>query len=152
MRTLANLPPKTPYIRVTSNTEDFEGSTYSCTKCFIFDSAWWIVSNSSMKISSSDGDLFAKTSHKTLLQTWINFNPGRDRLLHPLYSVWWNHLSIPKLHRLHPWSSWMDKLIHPTFCNGCNYFSTPGLSWTILIKGAPSITLIRKRNIHDVPT
>ena len=39
----------------------------------------------------------------------------------------WNYLSIPKLQRCNRWSLGMDKYIHPTFYNGCNYLSMLGL-------------------------
>ena len=44
-----------------------------------------------------------------LLLTWFNFNPSKDKYLHPLYTVGWNYLSIPKLQWLHRWILGMDK-------------------------------------------
>ena len=35
----------------------------------------------------------------------------------------WNYLSIPKPQRSHRWSLGMDKYVHPTHYNGCNYLS-----------------------------
>ena len=43
------------------------------------------------------------------LLTWFNFYPSLDKLLHPLLSVGWNYLFIPKLQQLHCWSLGMDK-------------------------------------------
>ena len=44
-----------------------------------------------------------------LLLTWLNFNHGMNKKLHPLQSAWWNHSSIPKLQRYNRWSLGMDK-------------------------------------------
>ena len=52
------------------------------------------------------------------LLTWINYNPSMDMHPHPLQSVEWNYLSIPKLQRCnrlvvssHTWQG-MWLLIH----------------------------------------
>ena len=49
-----------------------------------------------------------------LLLTWINFNPSMGKWFHPLWSVRWNYLPIPKLQRLHRWSLGLDKQFQTT--------------------------------------
>ena len=44
-----------------------------------------------------------------LLLTWFNVNPSMDKQLHPLQTVGWKYLSIPKLQWLHRWSLGMDE-------------------------------------------
>ena len=34
---------------------------------------------------------------RPILRTWIKLNPSMDELSHPLLSVGWNYLSVPKL-------------------------------------------------------
>ena len=49
-------------------------------------------------------------SHQGLiLLIRINVNPNMDKLLYPLLSVGWYHISIPKLQRCNRWSLGMDK-------------------------------------------
>ena len=57
----------------------------------------------------------------------------------------WNHLSIPKLQRLHRWSLGMDKQFHPTLYNGCNYLSMLGLKLNHVSKRGH-----RRRKCHFV--
>ena len=47
--------------------------------------------------------------------------------LHPLQSVVWNYLSIPKLQRCNRWSLGMDKWFHPTLFWACDYSFMLGL-------------------------
>ena len=67
----------------------------------------------------------------TLIPAWVSDQiPSRLRGMkllkwHPLHTVGWNYLSIPKLQRLHRWSLGMDKSLHLTLCNGCNSSSMP---------------------------
>ena len=61
----------------------------------------------------------------SILFTWIDFNLSMDNSLHPLWSVRWNYVSIPKLQLLNRWSLGVDKYFHPT------------LGYTMLIKGTP---------------
>ena len=49
-----------------------------------------------------------------------------DKSLHPLYSVGWNYLSIPKLQWYSCWSLAMDKQFHPTLYWAYDY-------WDLLI-------------------
>ena len=51
----------------------------------------------------------------------INFNSCMDNWSHPLYSVGWNYLSIPKLQRCNRWSLGMDKQFHPTLYWTCGF-------------------------------
>ena len=57
------------------------------------------------------------------LLTRFNLNPCMDKYSHPLYSVGWNYLSIPKLQWLNSWSLGMDRYFHPTLYLACNYLS-----------------------------
>ena len=45
----------------------------------------------------------------TILLTWINFNPSKDKWLHPLQI--WDEISYPflKIQRYNRWRSGMDK-------------------------------------------
>ena len=52
----------------------------------------------------------------------------------------WNYLSIPKLQRCNRWSLGMDKLVHPTFYNECNYLSMLGLKLNHVSKRVPVLT------------
>ena len=49
-------------------------------------------------------------------RTLINFKTGMDKNLHPLWSVDWNYLSIPKLQRCSCWSVGMKKMISSHTC------------------------------------
>ena len=53
----------------------------------------------------------------------VNFNPGMDKWLHPLWCVEWNYLSIPKPQRLHRWGLGMDKYLHLPLYLACDYLS-----------------------------
>ena len=46
-------------------------------------------------------------------------------------------MPIPKLQRLHRWSLGMDKKIHPTLYDGCNYLSMLGLKLIHISKRGP---------------
>ena len=58
-----------------------------------------------------------------LFLRWINFHPNMDTQLHPVKSVGWSCLSIPKLQRCHRWRLGMDKQFHPTLYWACDYLS-----------------------------
>ena len=69
--------------------------------------------------------------------TRINFNPSMDKLLHPLWNLGWNYLSIPRLQRLHSWSSGMDYQFHPTHFWLCDYLSRLILKLIYVSKRGP---------------
>ena len=77
------------------------------------------------------------------LLTWPNFYLSMDKKSYPLLCVGWNHLSIPKLHRLHRWSLGMDKLFHPTLYQACNYLSELGLKLNHVSKRVPRTWQVR---------
>ena len=79
-----------------------------------------------------------------LLLTWFNFNPSMDKQLHPLWSVGWNYLSIPKLQRCNRWSLGMDKQFHLTLYQTCNYLSMLGLKLNHVKKGLLEVKCVRK--------
>ena len=60
------------------------------------------------------------------LLTWFNFNPSVDKYLHPLWSVGWNYLPIPKRQQCNHWSLGMDKRFHLTLYWACDYLSMLG--------------------------
>ena len=64
-----------------------------------------------------------------LLLTWFNFNLSMDKQLQAQLSVGWNYL--------HHWSLGMDKELHPTHYNGCNYLSMLGLKLIHVSKSGP---------------
>ena len=49
----------------------------------------------------------------------------------------WNYVSIPKLQRCNRWSLGMDKYLHTTLYNGCNYLSMLGLKLNHVSKRGP---------------
>ena len=87
-------------------------------------------------------DMSLLTTGDSLL-TWLNFYPSMDKESYPLLCVGWNHLSIPKLHRLHRWSLGMDKLFHPTLYQACNYLSELGLKLNHVSKRVPRTWQVR---------
>ena len=72
-----------------------------------------------------------------LLLIGINFNPSMDKLFHPLWSVWWNYVSIPKLQRCNRWSLEMDKNFHPSLHCACEYLSMLGFKSNHVSKRDP---------------
>ena len=64
----------------------------------------------------------------------VNFNPSMDKWLHLLWSVGWNHLSIPKHQQCSHWSLRMDKQFHPTLNQACDYLSMQALKLNHVIK------------------
>ena len=73
----------------------------------------------------------------------------------------WNYSSISKLQRLHSWSLGKDKQFHPTFYNGSNFLSMPGLKLIHVGKGghrqlyewfSPSVCLPHLHVVHYVPS
>ena len=60
-----------------------------------------------------------------------------DKWLHPLLSMGWSYISIPKLQRLHRWSLGMDKSFHPTLYWAYDHLSMMGLKLIPVNKRAP---------------
>ena len=60
------------------------------------------------------------------------------KYLHPLWSVGWNYLSIPKLQRLHRWSLGMAKQFHPKLYWTYTYLSRLVLKLNYISKMDPS--------------
>ena len=90
---------------------------------------------------------------RPLLLAWINFNSSTDKWLHPLWSVGWNYLSIPKLQLFHCWSFGMDRSLHPTLYRTCNYLSILGLKFIHVSKRGPRCllwVLSRKSSIYVI--
>ena len=69
-----------------------------------------------------------KSSYKCKMMK--NSNPA----LHTLWTVTWNHLSIPKLQRLHQWCLGTDKLFHCTLSWTCENLTMLGLILTHVSK------------------
>ena len=75
----------------------------------------------------------------------VNFNPSMDTYLHPLQSVRWNYLFIPKLQRYHRWSLGMNNWFHPTCYCGHDHLSMLALKLNHVSKMGPC-QVINKTN------
>ena len=85
------------------------------------------------------------------LLTWIKISLSMDMLSSASKSMVWNYLSIPKLQRYNCWNLGMDRSLHPTIYNWCNYLSMMGLKLNHVSKWAPGVRLIVSLNtaIYD---
>ena len=131
----------------------YDISTCIWKKTFTFNSNFTVpngsidnVSAQVMRIPGKQAINWTNNSHLTgayvphlgpLTLTWFNFNPSRDKKLHPPWNVEWNYSSIPKHQRCNRWSLGMDKLFHPTLYNKHNYLSLLGLKLKHITKRGP---------------
>ena len=69
--------------------------------------------------------------------TWINYNPSRDKHLHP-YRLGWNNIAIPKLERCNRWILEMDKWSCFILYCACDYLPTLELKLIPVRKRVPS--------------
>ena len=75
------------------------------------------------RLSKQSWSWWFETQSRTLWRQCNNFHPSIDKQSHPLLSLGWTYLAIPKLQRCSRWSLGMDKLFHPTLNWACNYLS-----------------------------